>query len=62
MKRVWEIDVLRGFALFGVLLVNVVAFNTTLYEKAARVSPLADLFGHERMLEFLSAVFIHVFA
>ena len=55
-NRVVEIDIIRGFALFGVLLVNMTMIDTTLYSNVSSpfdlVNPLARF----------SALMIHLFA
>jgi len=55
-NRIIEIDVIRGFALFGVLLVNITMIDATLY------AYVASAFDHVDPLTRLSALLIHIFA
>ncbi|MET8681003.1 DUF418 domain-containing protein [Streptomyces sp. NPDC004647] len=50
MRRIADIDALRGFALFGILLVNIT------YLAAGKHEVLADVTRHERMLRRLQWV------
>ncbi|ACB85682.1 DUF418 domain-containing protein [Natranaerobius thermophilus] len=56
-KRIKEIDMLRGFALFGVLLVNVFGFKSTLFAQGTDFAffsfPLAFQAGLDQVLGFL---------
>src|SRR5690554_3009845 len=61
-ERVEEIDIIRGFALFGVLLVNVAMFNTTLFSKAVSSAPLSNPLGLANFGDRLGAIFIQIFA
>lgn len=61
-ERVEEIDILRGFALFGVLLVNMAMFNTTLFSKFASAAPLSNPLQLETFPDKLAALFIQIFA
>jgi len=55
-KRVIEMDVIRGFALFGVLLVNLTMIDATMYSYVA--SPLL----HVDLFDQMASWAIHIFA
>lgn len=55
-KRVIEMDIIRGFALFGVLLVNLTMIDATMYSYVA--SPLLQV----SKLDQVASWFIHLFA
>ncbi|WP_244272725.1 DUF418 domain-containing protein [Natronincola peptidivorans] len=61
-ERMIELDIIRGFALFGVLLVNIVMFNTTLFSKVATTAPLSDPLQLQTFSDKISALFIQIFA
>lgn len=61
-ERIVEIDILRGFALFGVLLVNMAMFNTTLYSEMVSAAPLSDPLQLKAFWDRLTGLFIIIFA
>ncbi|KAB3539041.1 DUF418 domain-containing protein [Alkaliphilus pronyensis] len=61
-ERIKELDIVRGFALFGVLLVNIAMFNSTLMEEIAGVSPLANPLQLTALSDKISSLFIQIFA
>ncbi len=60
--RIKELDIIRGFALFGVLLVNIAMFNTTLFTKSASLAPLSNPLQLATIQDRLAALFIKIFA
>lgn len=58
-ERIKVIDVVRGFALFGVFLVNTAMFNTTML--SADTSALSNPWLAANSFEWLSGLFIQVF-
>jgi len=72
-ERIQEIDIIRGFALFGVLWLNLVAQSYTLvpagtYENLASarldavIGPIADLFVSDKAMALFSLLFGYGFA
>ncbi|ABR47687.1 protein of unknown function DUF405 [Alkaliphilus metalliredigens QYMF] len=61
-ERIRELDIIRGFALFGVLLVNIAMFNTTLFSEMASVSPMSNPLHLDGLSDRISAVLIQIFA
>lgn len=65
-ERIKELDIVRGFALFGVLLVNMVMFNSTLYAtaygKIASYMPLSNPLELDLLSNRIAAMLIQVFA
>jgi len=61
-SRIKEIDIVRGFALFGVLLVNVVYFSSiTLESLTSGVTPLSNPLMLTSSLDRISAIIIQLF-
>ncbi|MFZ5351883.1 MAG: DUF418 domain-containing protein [Bacillota bacterium] len=60
-ERIKELDIIRGFALFGVLLVNTAMFNTTLMSKSAMGAPLTNPWNVGVFSDKLAALFIQLF-
>lgn len=59
-ERITEIDIIRGFALFGVLLVNVTCFNATFLSMMAGNAPLTNplqLQGTDRTISLAIKLF-----
>ncbi|MFZ5354057.1 MAG: DUF418 domain-containing protein [Bacillota bacterium] len=62
-NRIKEIDIIRGFALFGVLLVNVVFFgHITLMGYLNGITPLTHPLNISSLPDRISAIFILLFA
>lgn len=61
-ERIKELDLVRGFALFGVLLVNIAMINTTLFTKFVSAAPLSKPLELDGILNRMAALFIQVFA
>ncbi|MBM7615764.1 DUF418 domain-containing protein [Alkaliphilus hydrothermalis] len=61
-ERVKEMDLIRGFALFGVLLVNLAMINTTLFTQMALKSPLSNPLSLEGGLNRLAGLLIQILA
>lgn len=55
-ERIYELDIIRGFALLGVLLVNMTMINSTMLNNG--ISP----FAHEMLWDKVGAIFIKIFA
>jgi uncharacterized protein len=57
-RRIGELDVLRGFALCGILVVNIVQQLVPLSGRGARMLPLpVELVFHERFLSLFALLF-----
>ena len=61
-NRIAEVDIIRGFALFGVLLVNVVAFNSLLFAQTDPMYYLTLPPGQEALIDQIGSVIIRIFA
>lgn len=60
-ERIRELDIIRGFALFGVLLVNLAMFNTTFFSQVVSEGALNNPLGLDLLSERISALFIQIF-
>lgn len=61
-ERIVELDIIRGFALLGVLLVNIMWFNNVFINEVIGVGALAEPFAVNGLLNKASALFILLFA
>ncbi len=61
-ERIIELDVIRGFALLGVLLVNILWFSATFFMEMTSTSPVMDPMGQAGIFNQISALFILLFA
>ncbi|KAB3532823.1 DUF418 domain-containing protein [Alkaliphilus serpentinus] len=59
-ERIRELDIVRGFALLGVLLVNLAAFNSTLFSELASIGPLSNPLNLELLSDRLATLFIQI--
>ncbi len=61
-ERIKELDIIRGFALIGVLMVNIFTFNTTFFKEIFATTPLLDPLGLNGTLNKAAALFVQIFA
>ncbi|WP_425445878.1 DUF418 domain-containing protein [Dethiothermospora halolimnae] len=59
-ERIKELDIIRGFALFGVLLVNMAMFNSTLFIEAIEGSALSSPLELTNFADKFGAFFIKI--
>ncbi len=61
-ERIFELDIIRGFALIGVLLVNMFAFNTTFFNETFATTLLKNPLVANGILNKTIAIVVQLFA